>query len=162
MRKLKKLEKILRALGYNCGVVEDADGPELRLYLDNYMAYIVYDTGSYYTDRGAILATTADNEKICKAIKRWLIDEGLWSKLESIKAEVSSLGFETFMREQSFAIWYNDLLIGRYGLNHVFSREEAFYEDLPGEMRGKLMAIFKRIDQEELARLERRDRRKKE
>lgn len=161
MRKLKKLEKLLRALGYDCGVVEYDDGPELRLYINNYQAYTVYDTGGYCTDKGVYLATKEDRHKICKAIRQWLADEGLWEKFDSIQAEVRAFGFDTEMRDQHFDIWYKDKYIGRYLINRVFIREYGLYGTVPEKKLMELSGIFKRIDQEELARIERRDRRKR-
>ena len=161
MRKLKKLEKILRALGYDCGVVEDDDGPELRLYINNYQAYTVYDTGGYCTDKGVYLSTKEDRHKICKAIRQWLADEGLWEKFDSIQDEVRVLGFGTEMRDQHFDIWYKDKYIGMYMMNRTFLREQALYDLVPHKELMQLLGIFKRIDQEELARIERRARRKK-
>lgn len=75
MEKLQRLKNKLAALGYHCDTRTDNDTPCLKLWLDDYMAYIVYETGEFATGNGIILATAADQNKIQKAINEWLDEE---------------------------------------------------------------------------------------
>lgn len=75
MEKLQRLKIKLAALGYHCDTRTDNNVPCLKLWIDDYMAYIVYETGEWHTGNGIILATTADQNIIHKAIKEWLDEE---------------------------------------------------------------------------------------
>lgn len=75
MEKLQRLKNKLAKLGYHCDTRTDNDTPCLKLWLDDYMAYIVYENGEFNTGNGIILATAADQNIIQKAIREWLDEE---------------------------------------------------------------------------------------
>lgn len=82
MEKLQRLKNKLAELGYHCDTRTDNNLPCLKLWLDDYMAYIVYATGEFDTGNGIILATAADQNKIQNAIRQWADAEGLSNKPE--------------------------------------------------------------------------------
>lgn len=82
MEKLQRLKNKLAELGYHCDTRTDNDEPCLKLWLDDYMAYIVYATGEFATGNGIILASASDIDRITNAIGQWAYDEGLWHKPE--------------------------------------------------------------------------------